>query len=56
MPDPYNLTRTGSQINTAINATYKIDLNADEVKDAVNAAYDTSGAVSSGIRRYAISL
>lgn len=48
MPDPYNLTRTGSQINTAINATYKIDLNADEVKDAVNAAYDTSGAVSSG--------
>ena len=48
MASPYTITLTGSQINTAVNATYKIDLNADQVKDSVNAAHDTASPVTSG--------
>lgn len=48
MPDPYNLTLTGSQINTAVNATYKIALDSNQVRDAVNAAHDTADPVSNG--------
>jgi len=48
MPDPYNLTLTGSQVNTAVNATYKIALDSNQVRDAVNAAHDTADPVSNG--------
>jgi len=48
MPDPYNLTLTGSQVNTAVNATYKIALDSSQVRDAVNAAHDTADPVSNG--------
>jgi len=48
MPDPFNISLTGAQINTALNATYKIDFSADNVQEAITAAYDTEGFVTSG--------
>ncbi len=48
MPDPYNIPLTGAQISTALQATYQIDKTASQVNDAINAAHDTSGAVTSG--------
>jgi hypothetical protein len=48
MPDPYNLTLTGSQVNTAVNATYLLNLTAEQVNNAVNAAHDTADPVSQG--------
>jgi hypothetical protein len=48
MASPYTLKRTGSQISAAIDATYKIDLNADQVREAITSAYNTTGSVSLG--------
>jgi hypothetical protein len=48
MPDPYNIPLTGAQISTALQATYLINKNASEVNDAINAAHNTSGSISSG--------
>ena len=48
MPDPYNIPLTGAQISIALQATYLIDKDASEVNDAINAAHNTSGSISSG--------
>jgi hypothetical protein len=48
MPTPYNIPLTGAQISTALEATYKLYLNADEVQTAVTAAFDTTDPVTLG--------
>lgn len=48
MPTPYNIPLTGAQISSALEATYKLYLTADEVQTAVTAAFDTTDPVTLG--------